>query len=295
VKKNPVFFIGMPRSGTTIVFEIFSRHEEVAFISNYSNKFLKSPYNNLAHRIFGGRLGEKDQGQGLSFLNKFLPHPIEGYAVWEKLAGREFRDSILDFPAEPSIQRRVRDFSNKIVKAQGKDRFVAKFTGPPRIRFLNSIFPDATFVEIVRDPRAVVSSLIEVDFWKPERALNGYWNGLLSNKDLGMISTSGNQMVTSTALQWRRVREQVDIEKKDIASKRYFLIKYEDLMKDPTGVIDHLSSSIGLVSTEGIGGYLSKRHFTNMNYKYEKRLTPRDILTVEDICKEQMSYLNYKL
>jgi hypothetical protein len=60
-----------------------------------------------------------------------------------------------------------------------RNRLVVKITGWPRIGFLKEIFPDAKFIHILRDGRAVANSYINVPFWWGWRGLaNWRWGPL---------------------------------------------------------------------------------------------------------------------
>ena len=96
---KPVFFIGMPRSGTTIIFEAFSRHEQIGYISNYSVWFSNYLIIEYITRLFDNKFiflrGEKKQGQKTLWFNKLLPKPLEGYPLWERICGDKFLWSYL--------------------------------------------------------------------------------------------------------------------------------------------------------------------------------------------------------
>lgn len=66
---RPIFFIGIPRSGTTVSFEVFAAHEALAWRSNYIDVFPRWPRAELVRRLWDNRLirsrGKKDQGEGL--------------------------------------------------------------------------------------------------------------------------------------------------------------------------------------------------------------------------------------
>ncbi len=50
-------------------------------------------------------------------------------------------------------------------RPEKRNRLLVKITGWPRLGYLHEIFPDAKFIHVVRDGRAVVNSLINVDWW----------------------------------------------------------------------------------------------------------------------------------
>ena len=128
--KKPIFFIGMPRSGTTIIFEAFSSHKNLGWLSNYSNRFPGIPYFTLAHRLFGGAQGRKNQHQKIRFYERILPEPQEVYNVWERFFGRKFLKTFL-INCEPSEHEinACREYIKKVLWAENKLRFCAKFSG----------------------------------------------------------------------------------------------------------------------------------------------------------------------
>ena len=170
---RPVFVVGMPRSGTTIVHHAMALHERVGWISNYSDVFPASTLMFVVPRLYGlpgfrvMRIGEKHQHQQVSRLNKILPTPAEAYGLWSRWCGdKVVFEYLLCEKAPAKVVRTVRSKIARAQRLQGKDRFIAKFTGPLRITYLSSIFPDATFIHVLRDPRAVIGSLLHTSFWR---------------------------------------------------------------------------------------------------------------------------------
>ena len=41
---QPIFILGLSRSGTTILYKLLTSHEDTAYFDNYSSKFYKQPY-----------------------------------------------------------------------------------------------------------------------------------------------------------------------------------------------------------------------------------------------------------
>ncbi len=196
VLSSPIFFIGMPRSGTTVVFEAFAAHPHLGWVSNYSSRFPKWPVLNYIMRLTENNRwsirGSKRQYGKVSLINKLLPKPKEGYPFWEMYCGKNF---LWDFHLEPLFdaqeEKKLRSVFEKTLKYQGKTRLATKLTGPPRISYLRSIFPDAVFVHVVRDGRAVVDSLLRVDFWKEKGGLvSPFWKVYFSSQ----ISMNGKVM-----------------------------------------------------------------------------------------------------
>lgn len=87
VLDKPIIFIGMPRSGTTILFERFAQHPELGWLSNYCEKQPAWPVLNLLCPLLDnpvvGLRGEKKQYSRLRLGNRFYPRPNESYAFWD--------------------------------------------------------------------------------------------------------------------------------------------------------------------------------------------------------------------
>ena len=56
--QKPIIFIGTGRSGTTIISEIIDRHPDLAFPSNYQNRYPANPRVNLIRLLFDNSLLE---------------------------------------------------------------------------------------------------------------------------------------------------------------------------------------------------------------------------------------------
>ncbi|NIA11795.1 MAG: hypothetical protein GWP10_19240 [Nitrospiraceae bacterium] len=185
---KPIFMIGMGRSGTTCISEAISLHKDLGWFSIYIQHFPTLPWLALLDRIttvpkIGWYLrGKKRQEGGLgSLIRKYLPYPSETYSVWTRFCGEKFAfDYLIGQTASEEEKRLIVTYLKKVLRYQGKKRFFGKFTGPPRIQYLNSIFSDAYYIHIVRDPRAVVSSLLKAKFWREGGGLVRPWwrNGL---------------------------------------------------------------------------------------------------------------------
>ena len=181
--RQPVFFIGMPRSGTTVIFEVFSRHPQLAWPSNYTERYPRRPATEYIRALLDNRrwsvIGRKGQYGKHRLGNRYFPHPAEAYPFWNHYACAEFGRSYLrDRSLDDETIDRVRHAVADIVRIQGRNRFAAKFTGPPRIRYLAQIFPDARFIHVVRGwqgsgPFFVASRLLEKKWWL-RRAILGW-------------------------------------------------------------------------------------------------------------------------
>ena len=74
VLRQPIIFCGVGRSGTTVISEIVLRHEELAWTSNYQNKFPNCVGINLVRPLTDNKLwrltGQKRQLNRVPIYNK---------------------------------------------------------------------------------------------------------------------------------------------------------------------------------------------------------------------------------
>jgi len=290
----PVFVIGMGRSGSTIFFEAFSRHEKLMSFTNFTNRFPNQPVWAIINR-FISTLGEKPQGQNLSILNKFLPKYSEAYDTLNFYFGHDFSTQFLpQILQSVKVKQEFNEYIDKLLKYSRKPRFCAKLTGPPRIIFINSLFKEPPiFIDIIRDPRAVISSLLNVDFWIKKGIDKLHWNNSLFPEDLKLWEVKYNKSpVALAAFEWRNVYRQTEKEKNEGGNK-YLQIRYEDFIKKPLEEVEKTLDFTGLCLTTGVRNYILSKKYVQNNYKYKKYLAQKEINTVEEICNKEMIESGY--
>ena len=296
---RPVFFIGMGRSGTSVLFEIFAAHEQLGWISNYSARFPHWPIANLMLRFTDTSQwylrGKKQQYGKNTWRNRFLPKPQEGYPFWESYCGEKFLwEFHLKPETDPDVKSRLHEAVINTLLYQGKKRFATKLTGPARILYLRSIFPDAIFVHVIRDGRAVVDSLLRVDFWREKGGHERpFWKNALGKDDFIELDTYGAGPVALAAIEWRNVIESIRGEAEDLGGKEYIEVKYEDFVKSPTKTVGMIYEFCSLPQSNRATRQLSMyREFRNMNEKYRSR-SKEDIAIMNGIMGVLLAKLGY--
>src|SRR5688572_11770568 len=178
--REPIFVVGTGRSGSTVFFDTFTKHPHVAWMSwladRYSDRIrlhsllMRLRSNAVVDYLLGGHFG-----------------PSEAYRFWDHVCpgfSNPYRDLLAE-DVTPTSADRVRESVSHIVN-RTRNRFVAKITGWPRVRFLQEIFPQALFIQISRNPCAIVSSLLTVPFWDGWRGPPNWRRGPLAT-DLDVI------------------------------------------------------------------------------------------------------------
>jgi len=249
---SPIIFIGPGRSGSTIVSEIIFAHESLAWPSNHQEYLPRVPLVNLLRPVFDNRywrvLGEKGQLNSTRFLNSLLPFPAEAFPFWELVTRPEIdfsRGFLLGETASDEESRRIRKSVARIVKWQGKQRFSMKITGPGRIGYLQSIFPDARFVNVVRDPVATVRSLLAVPFWKDLGMHRLWWTGAYSDEEIERFEDLKSDPIASTAFQVTRIMK-TTLQEAELCQANLLTVNYEDFVDDAEKTVGQICSFLDL-------------------------------------------------
>jgi len=294
--RQPIFMIGMPRSGTTVLSEAVAAHEDLGWISNYTNRLPMLPWLALLDRVADNPLtgrqlrGRKKQdSRWSSWFGKVLPHPDEAWVFWRWYCGNKFlRDFLVSSEMAEKEMKRLLKALSTILRCQGKKRFFSKLTGPPRIYYLSSIFPDACFIHVLRDPRATVSSLLRVPFWREGGGLEKpWWQNRLPGKYLAEWEASGCSPVVLAAVQWKMIVESTWEEKKKIAPRQFFETRYEDFVRDPHMVLNQVFSAFDLPDSKRVHQYVK------INSPHNTSLSTDDARLVETVTRKTASLAGY--
>lgn len=295
-----IFLVGMPRSGTTVIFEALTARHDVAWFSNYLRRCPDMPALSTLSRLVDlsprmrWSMGRSDQKK--SRLERLAIGPDEAYSVWRRCCGERFQfDYLLGVQATPAEKERVRATVADVRRYQGKPHFAAKLTGPGRIGYLSSIFPDARFVHVLRDGRAVVQSLMKVPFWRQRDRMNRpAWRNGLTERDLADWERHERSPLALAAVQWRRVIESTREEAASRAPDRYAEINYEQFVARPRQVLDGIAKFCGLPRSARAEEFLRNRlQIRNMNWQWRERFSDREIATLNELTHEVLEQLGY--
>lgn len=290
----------MGRSGTTLLFECLATHPDVGWLAHHANRHPGRPelyaLNRLCDWSLRFRKSIERSDQRRSLLEKVRLGPAEAYETWEAACGAKIRNSWLEgitpSPRERDDARRlVRD----VLRWSAKRRFAAKFTGPPRIGFLREIFPDAIFVHIVRDGRAVARSLLRVDFWRNTHRLHEpAWKDGFPAEYEALWHASGGSPLALAALQWRYVIEVARREASLLEAGQYHELRYEDFLVDPDGRLDWLLRVSELAPSPRVHQFLRARfQLRDMNAASRDTTDAREEALLEAVIGDTLTELGY--
>ncbi|EJV9412992.1 sulfotransferase [Vibrio vulnificus] len=267
----PIIFIGPGRSGSTVISEFVMAHLSLGWPDNYCEWFPALPSLAWLTRLTNNSLwhlsGEKAQLNRTLPLNNLLPRPAEAWPFWQKITRDEIdfsRGFLLHQRASAEEKQRIRRYLNQHLRAQGKPRLAMKFTGPGRVEYLSSIFPDALFINVVREPAATVNSLLKVPFWQAQGLHHLWWRGAYSNHELETYQQIRHDPVCSTAFQLSKILKTTE---EEIARTKVksLTVHYEDFVRDPQFIVHQIMHFCHLPPCERVRNKLRNSPIRDQN------------------------------
>jgi hypothetical protein len=186
--------------------------------------------------------------RGSAFLRRFV-RPSEAYPFWNAYC-TNFGPTTRDLDAsdlEPGCAR-VRDALARMLTPR-RSRLLVKITGWPRAGLLRALFPDARFVHIRRDGRAVANSWLNVD-WAGLDTLPGadHWRwGPLDEDQRARYEAARRSPVALAGIAWEILMDAHASTLGGVALE----LTYEDLCAAPVDVVRRIADHSGLRWTAG--------------------------------------------
>ena len=242
------FVLGTGRCGSTLVHEVLSRHPDVGFVSNLDDKLpfpeILGRWNGALYRFLPPSFAQKGR---LRFA------PSEAYGVLDRrvspILSTPFRD-LHASDASPWLERRLRRFFAERARVQRSPVFLHKFTGWPRAGFLHRVLPEARFLNVIRDGRAVASSWLQMPWWLgyggPER-----WQwGPLPEAYAEEWESSGRSFVVLAAIAWKVLMDACETARAEVPRAQWLDVRYEDFLASPREELERMLAFLGLPWTE---------------------------------------------
>ena len=247
--EGPLFIVGAPRSGTSLLYSVLALHPRAAWISNYNRRLAAFPevaYLNrlgpraphVRRRVWFGEDGDSAYryGRRRSLLERVFPQPVEGEPLFRR---RRVLQGLPD-PVPDAQQLRLRSDLERLARASGGEILVSKRIGHNRrIPLLAAIFPESKFVVVSRDGRAVARSLIAVDWW-PETDI-WWWRGTPRDWE-----GEGHDPLELAARHWVEEINAIELGLTGLPRRRVMRVSYEALVRSPVDVLAGTAAFAGL-------------------------------------------------
>ncbi len=284
---KPIIVFGTGRSGTTIFHQMLSEHPNVAWLSGFCNRYPDKPIlNRLLMKLLEYPFIEK------ILRKKFRPR--EGYEFWEYYC-KGFRAPCRDLLASDvtiKVKKNILDAMSKLM-TEKRNRLLIKITGWPRIGFFSEIVPDAKFIHVIRDGRAVANSLINVKFWRGWGGPEKWRWGPLPKVYQEEWNNYNKSFIVLAAIQWKILMDAAEEAKKHLKKSSILEVKYEELCADPIGVFLKVAEFCEIEWNSYFENRLKQYKLKNANNKYKQELTPSQQKDLETVLNSHLKKYGY--
>jgi hypothetical protein len=250
---HPIFIVGPHRSGTTLLYNMLSRHPDVGYFNIANRRFPSFPL--LAHIIT--YFGMPDQ-------------PMESQPIWDRFWNCE-HDEMGANDASPEAVSWYRKTVKRVLQLRNAKRFLAKYPRLTlRLDWIDAVFPGALFVHIIRDWRAVVNSTLVRRHQRESKGGGWYGDRIPGWKEMGDLPP---EIVAGR--QYHYLTKTLESKETNYPG-RFIKVYYTKLCKYPVETIRYIADKCDLSWTEDFEKGI-RRDLQSMNYKWRTQLDPSKI------------------
>ncbi len=264
---SPVFVVGAPRSGTTLLVQLLRKYFNINF--GTESQFIVHYYKRLGN--FGNLTDPRNMDQLIVNVAK-----ERCFSRWKRIFGFSLDQDLLKKEIrEPSFRGLLDAIFEQFAKFSGRTRWGDKY--PPHcldLPVLEALYPEAQFIHIIRDGRDVALSFQHVNF--------------------------GPKNILQTAYFWKKYVTSVQKFEQTIDKTHFHEIRYEELLKKPLEVMTNLARFVQVKEgyQEVINRIEQQIHgdlLVENGLKWKQKLTEHHIRQFEKGAGEALENFGYEL
>jgi len=259
----PMFVISLPRSGSTLLYQLLLQRFRLAYFSNLMAAFPDSP---VTVAVISGWLGGQDPPEDVASTfgaTRGWRGPNQGWRLWNRWLP-ESLDYIDPDRLDPTAVGEMRATVDQLQR-QRRAPFVSKWQRhAPRLRALAAAFPEALFIHLRRSPEMTAQSILagRRRFFNDETA----W---LSARPRAYERISRLAPIEQVCAQVVELERDIREDQALIGSDRFMFVSYESLCLAPEAVLD----GVGDWYSERTGAPLPVRRTLNVRLDTQSRLS----------------------
>jgi hypothetical protein len=229
----PIFIIGAPRSGSTLLYQVMTEYYDVGYLSNLHCRFYgaASWVERLVHPLRWRKPSNFTSRHGVT---KGIAAPSECGAFWYRF----FRQKPQYIPIEeanPRQLRRLRGAVRALIHAFDKPILFKNMNCALRLRPTAKMLPEALFIVTQRNLLDNAHSLLEVRK-KVHRDYQTWWGMEPPNID-NLTKLSSHEQVVK---QVQDIMELIAIESNVFGKNKFFYVDYDLFCKNPQDILNKM-------------------------------------------------------
>jgi len=228
LKHSPVFIIGAPRTGSTILYQVITNIFDVLYIDNlvcrFKNNLLYGFW--LSKRLTKHKAHNSQNSYHGNTENSGLRAPSECGKFWYRWLPKDHH--FIDY--DEITEKMVKEIKENITAVSNyfeKPIVFKNLNAGQRIRLLSQCFPDAKYIYIKRDPLLTAQSIYKsrIKLSVPD---NTIWSILPKNyKELEKL-----ELPELIVKQIYYLEKQISDDLKMIEDKNIYVVNYNELNKE---------------------------------------------------------------
>jgi hypothetical protein len=277
-----LFVVGAPRSGTQVLLDFLTVPKNVAWIPQKLGEHPeKLSLARRANKLNWFLLGE-------FFLErrsvwKSVAEPAQGEAFWAHyLSGFTPRDTDPFLPGPADLKEgeadAVREAVKQICHMQRRGIFAAEYHGLPRIRLMRDIFPEAKFIQVLRDPRSVAYQMVrrtggaDHQQWKEREK----WKQLMPPVLQARLETLLPTPLNYCGVLVRWLHELYKTEMNELPETDRLEVAYSDLLSRPNPTLKKVLAFANLPQTKRFDYFVKFHDIQQSNQRTNRNLNSNE-------------------
>lgn len=240
--KRPIFIVGAPRSGTTLIYQSLVSSFDVDYPTNFIAKFWGNP---IFGYVFQEELYAKqrkkfvstfDSHHGYSENSILEPHEF-GYfwSRWFDNSKSHFSD------INTNVDDELVNIIYNLLDTSKKDWIFKNLTLGLKIPLIKKLFPNALFIYVKRDYNFIAQSLYKgrIDRFGNDTI---WWS--LEPKEINDIKKL--QPKEQVVAQIHYITKQIEDDLEELSDKNYIVIEYDDFLNNSDKVLNSIGDFLNL-------------------------------------------------
>ncbi len=271
LNKKCIFISGMPRSGTTILAQTLSKHEEFASYVYSDLPFIKIPYFWSKFKkiyYYKNKSLERVHGDGLK-INLDSPDAFEELIWSEEIIN--YKKNLYKYLDENfknlNLKHELLRNINKILIIKKKNMYLSKANYSIfRIKYIQSIIKNSFFLLCIRNPNDVINSSIKThEKFEKIHSLNNFFSDEMTelchfefgSNRIGIIERSSCKNDYEYYLKhWIEIHDL--ILKKYLKMNNVYLINFDKFISDPKKTFLELEKKLNIKFSIEVSTFIDK-------------------------------------